>query len=269
MSGLALVPHDDAPAVGVMPAVDVSAEVDVAPASTFPGGTSVTFLDVYDDPAPDGLCGGSPHMHLASTECYIVLSGEGALHTVDDGQVREHNLREGSVIWFTAGTIHRVVNRTDLRILVLMDNGGLSEAGDAVMTFPADIVDDPQRYHAAATLREGTPMERAVAAGRRRDLAVEGYLRIRRAAQRGDFGPLRRFQQAAATLVQGTVPAWADIVERGPAAQAAVTMDITRRLASGSAAHLASSVTRRAPEPHGEGTFGMCGRLRAYDVRKS
>ena len=30
--------------------------------TTFPGGTSVTLLDVYDDAGPDGLRGGTPHM---------------------------------------------------------------------------------------------------------------------------------------------------------------------------------------------------------------
>ncbi|MGX5773010.1 hypothetical protein ACWKWN_19905 [Microbacterium trichothecenolyticum] len=55
------------------------------PPPTFPGATSVTLLDVYDDVAPDGLRGGSPHMHLASTECYVVIGGRGELHTLDPG----------------------------------------------------------------------------------------------------------------------------------------------------------------------------------------
>jgi hypothetical protein len=37
-------------------------------AAAFPGATGVTVLDVYDWPAPDGLPGGSAHVHLASTE---------------------------------------------------------------------------------------------------------------------------------------------------------------------------------------------------------
>ena len=58
-------------------------------ASSFPGGTSLSHLDVYADAAPDGICGGSPHMHLVSTEAYVVISGEGALQTIDADGVRE------------------------------------------------------------------------------------------------------------------------------------------------------------------------------------
>ena len=45
----------------------------------FPGATALTVLDVYDWIAPDGLRGGSAHVHLASTEAYMVLAGHGRL----------------------------------------------------------------------------------------------------------------------------------------------------------------------------------------------
>lgn len=45
-------------------------------------------------------------------------------------------LEPGTVAWFTPGTIHRLVNEDDLRITVLMQNNGLPEAGDAVLTLP-------------------------------------------------------------------------------------------------------------------------------------
>lgn len=233
---------------------------------SFPGATSVTLLDVYDDAAPDGLHGGSPHMHLASTECYVVVGGRGELHTIDAGGARETELAEGSVVWFTPGTIHRAVNHGDLTVLVVMGNAGLPEAGDAVMTFPADIVADPERYAAAATL-PAEPLEaRADAAARRRDLAVEGYLRLRAAADAGDLAPLRDFHAAAAALVKERAPAWTGIVERGPVAQAAHSLDITQALARGDAAHLTAAAVSEAPALTGERGFGMCGRLRAYDV---
>ena len=44
------------------------------------------------------------------------------------------------------------------------------------MTFPADVVADSERYYQKATLpRRETSDERAEDAGRRRDLAVDGY----------------------------------------------------------------------------------------------
>ncbi|MEV5070884.1 cupin domain-containing protein [Microbacterium sp. LMI12-1-1.1] len=241
--------------------------VDTAP--SFPGATSVTLLDVYEDLGPDGLRGGSPHMHLASTECYVVIGGRGALRTVDPTGVRETELREGSVVWFTPGTIHRAVNHGGLKVLVVMGNAGLPEAGDAVMTFPADIVADPERYAAAATLPHAPLEARAAAASRRRDLAVEGFRVIRDAAAAGDFGPLRAFHAAAAALVRERAAAWSDIVERGPVAQAAKSLDITRAIAGGEATHLASATVSLAAEPAGERGFGMCGRLRAYDVSEA
>ncbi|MFD0205002.1 MULTISPECIES: cupin domain-containing protein [Saccharothrix] len=233
--------------------------------STFPGGTSLSFLDVYDDAAPDGVVGGSPHLHLASTECYVVVGGEGELHAVTLDGCREIPLRPGAVVWFTPGTIHRAVNHRDLRVVVLMGNAGLPEAGDAVMTFPPDVVADPDRYRAAATLSpRSTEAERAADARRRRDLAVEGFLPIRDAIRAGDRAPLRKFYAAAAALVRRRAGAWASIVRDGPLDQAEATLALTGHLALGVAPHLERAAVRQAPAP--ERAFGMCGRLSPVDV---
>ena len=233
--------------------------------STFPGGTSLSFLDVYDDAAPDGVVGGSPHMHLASTECYVVVSGEGELHALTVDGCREIPLVAGSVVWFTPGTIHRAVNRGGLRVVVLMGNAGLPEAGDAVMTFPPEVVADPDRYRAAATLPvRTTEAERAADARRRRDLAVEGFVRLRDAVRAGDPAPLREFHASAAALVRERAGAWAGIVRDGPLHQAEATLAIAEDVSAGVAAHLGRAAVFQAPEP--ERVFGMCGRLRPVDV---
>jgi mannose-6-phosphate isomerase-like protein (cupin superfamily) len=228
--------------------------------STFPGGTSLSFLDVYDDAAPDGVVGGSPHLHLASTECYVVVAGEGELHTVTLEGCREIPLTAGSVIWFTPGTIHRAVNHGGLRVVVLMGNAGLPEAGDAVMTFPPDVLADPDRYRAAATLPpRATEADRAADARRRRDLAVEGFLPIRDALRDGDEAPLRAFYAAAAALVRSRAGTWESIVRDGPLAQAETALALTADLVSGAAPHLESAGVFRSPTP--DRVFGMCGRL--------
>ncbi|XVS67323.1 cupin domain-containing protein [Actinosynnema sp. CA-299493] len=233
--------------------------------STFPGGTSLSFLDVYDDAAPDGVVGGSPHVHLASTECYVVVGGEGELHAVTLDGCREIPLAAGSVVWFTPGTIHRAVNHGGLRVVVVMGNAGLPEAGDAVMTFPPEVVADPDRYRAAATLPvRDTEAERAVDARRRRDLAVAGFARIRDALRDGDRAPLREFYAAAAALVRDRAGAWSGIVRDGPLNQAEATLAITEDVSRGVVAHLARAAVTRAPAP--ERVFGMCGRLRPVDV---
>ena len=82
-------------------------------------------------------------------------------------------------MWFTPGTIHRAVNRGGLEVVVVMQNAGLPEAGDAVMTFPPEVVADPARYAAAAALPpDAEDDELGEAVRRRRDLAVDGFLRL-------------------------------------------------------------------------------------------
>ncbi|GAA2304492.1 cupin domain-containing protein [Nonomuraea roseoviolacea subsp. roseoviolacea] len=231
----------------------------------FPGGTSVSRLSVYSGTcAADGLAGGTPHLHTASTEAYVVVGGRGALQTLDVRGPRETELAPGSTVWFTPGTIHRAVNHDGLEVVVVMQNAGLPEAGDAVMTFPPDVVGDPARYRAAAALPAGASpeeIERAVA--RRRELAVEGFLRLAQAAAAGDLGPLRRLYADAVALVRPNVGRWRELWERNVAEQARHTAAVLDALEAGDAAHLAGSALLESPP---EERWGMCGHLRAHDV---
>src|SRR5262245_61519905 len=97
-----------------------------------PGAVGVSGLQVYDWPTADGLCGGSPHVHLACAEAYVVIEGKGSVQTLNTEGFASTPLRPGTVLWFTPGTIHRLVNDDGLRIVVIMQNDGLPEAGDAV-----------------------------------------------------------------------------------------------------------------------------------------
>lgn len=240
--------------------------------SSFPGGTSISMLDVYDDAAPDGIRGGSPHVHLVSTECYIVTSGRGALHTLDTGGYRETALRPGSVVWFTPGTIHRAVNEGDLRVVVLMSNAGLPEAGDAVMTFPPEVLADADAYRSAASLAAADPQApdplapRAASARRRRDLAVQGFIALRRAVERDGPAALDPFYDAAAALVEERAASWPAIVRERPLRQAETSLAHALAIAAGDGAHVRAGGVRVAAPPAGERGFGMCGRLRAFDV---
>jgi mannose-6-phosphate isomerase-like protein (cupin superfamily) len=231
---------------------------------TFPGGTSISRLTVYTGACADGLEGGTPHVHTASTEAYVVVGGHGALQTLDVHGLRETELSAGSTVWFTPGTIHRAVNRGGLEVVVVMSNAGLPEAGDAVMTFPPEIVADPDRYREAATLPAGGPaaeMEEAVA--RRRELAVEGFLRLARGAADGDPGPLRRFYDSAVALVRPKVASWREIWESTVAQETRRTAEILDALGRGDGAHLRRpALMESAPQQR----WGMCGHLRAHDV---
>src|SRR5918997_6904831 len=148
------------------------------PAPPLPGAVGVTHLKVYDTRAPDGLLGGSPHLHVACTEAYMVVAGRGAVQTLGAGGFKELPLETGRLVWFTPGLIHRLINLDgELEILVLMQNAGLPEAGDFVLTFPPEILaDEPAYLHAASLASSGhvyTSSEGA--AHRRRDLAVAGF----------------------------------------------------------------------------------------------
>ncbi|MDQ3146190.1 MAG: cupin domain-containing protein, partial [Actinomycetota bacterium] len=121
----------------------------------FPGAVGLSHLRVYDSVAPDGLAGGTPHLHTVCTEAYAVVAGAGAVHTLTTRGFREVPLEPGAVVWFTPGTIHRLVNGGGLEILVLMQNAGLPEAGDMVITFAPEVMADPGRYAEAAGLPEG------------------------------------------------------------------------------------------------------------------
>jgi mannose-6-phosphate isomerase-like protein (cupin superfamily) len=217
--------------------------------TAFPGATALTVLDVYDWVAPDGLPGGSAHVHLASAEGYVVLDGRGRLQTLGAQGYAEAGLRPGDCLWFTPGIIHRLVNESGLRLLVVMQNAGLPEAGDAVLTFPPEVLADPLVYARA------TAADTEDAARRRRDLAIEGYLALR------DGGPaaLEDFYAAAVRLAGGRVPQWRERWQAGALETAAVTGRQLDQIAAGDGAYLAAGALSRGLR--GPRRYGMCGWL--------
>ncbi|MFJ6085030.1 cupin [Streptomyces sp. NPDC092369] len=230
-----------------------------------PGAIGLSHLSAYDWEAADGVCGGSPHLHMVCTEAYVVTGGRGAVQTLSPDGYRDIPLEAGSVAWFTPGTVHRMVQGGDLRITVLMQNSGLPEAGDAIFTFPPKVLADPERYAASATLPPGTGEDTAAAARRRRDLAVEGYLALRESLEAGDNRPYAQFQRAAARLVRAKVPAWRELWRAGALATAERTGAQLDALADGEPAYL-DQATAYETAPTRLGGFGMCGRRDEYNL---
>ncbi|MDG9718359.1 cupin [Streptomyces sp. DH24] len=228
-----------------------------------PGAVGLSHLSPYDWEAADGVCGGSPHLHLVCTEAYVVTGGRGAVHTLGADGHREIPLEPGSVAWFTPGTVHRMVQGAGLRVTVLMQNSGLPEAGDAVFTFPPEVLADPDAYAAAASFPPGTGPDAETAARRRRDLAVEGYLALREAAEAGDLGPFLGFQRAAARLVRDKVPRWRELWRAGALATAERTGAHLNALETDDPAHLAEAAAYETT-PTRRGGLGMCGRRDEY-----
>ncbi len=241
----------------------------VAPApAPFPGATAVTGLRVYHWPAPDGLPGGSAHLHVLSTEAYLVQSGSGRVQTLSSTGYAEHDLRPGDALWFTPGTVHRLVNTGgDLRLTVVMANAGLPEAGDAVLTFPPDVLEDPERYARAASLaRDDRVYATDEAAARaRRDLAVEGYLVLRDRVLADGPAALDELYRAAAALVRRRLPAWRELLDTGPATALRATDIAWGDLAAGGTGALPAASVRRIDAPDDE-RLGMCGWLSTYET---
>jgi mannose-6-phosphate isomerase-like protein (cupin superfamily) len=236
----------------------------------FPGGIGVSHLRVYDTPAPDGLAGGTPHLHTVCTEAYAVVAGSGAVHTLTASGFEMTRLEPGAFVWFTPGTIHRLVNDGGLEILVLMANAGLPEAGDLVITFPPEIVDDPDLYASAAQLPDDdrTTAGPGSAPRRRRDLAVPAFLDLVAALEAGDPKPLRAFHEAGAALVRPRLAAFEALWRDGPVAAMERTGEQLQALARGEADHLAAASVHAMPIPGAERNFGCCGTLGTYVVAR-
>jgi mannose-6-phosphate isomerase-like protein (cupin superfamily) len=224
-----------------------------------PGAVGITALRVYDWEATDGLCGGSPHMHLCCTEGYVVVAGAGRVQTLTASGFSESPLRPGDVVWFTPGTIHRAVNDGDLRIVALMQNSGLPEAGDAVLTLPPEHLADRSTYDRAVALNGSAERARA-----RRDLAVAGFARLRERTAAGDGTALEEFFAAAAALVRPQLGSWRERWEQGAAVVARRTGEQIAALEAGDHRHLRDAAVARMEEP-APVTLGMCGRLSPYD----
>ncbi len=232
----------------------------------FPGAIAASHLRVYDTRAPDGLAGGTPHLHTACTEAYWVVAGSGSVQTLTMSGYHEEALEPGAFVWFTPGTIHRLVNGGDLEILVLMQNAGLPEAGDMVITFPPEVLASPGTYADAASLPEDerTTAGSGDAARARRDLAVPAFLELRSATASGDPAPLRAFHEAAARLVQPHVGAWAARWRAGPLREVERTGDLLRALSEADPDHLAEAAVHRLPPPDAERRMGCCGTLGTF-----
>lgn len=234
----------------------------------FPGATSVSRLRVYPWEAPDGLAGGTPHMHTLCTEAYVVVDGAGSVQTISRAGFAETELTAGSVAWFGPGVIHRVLSQGNLRLLVIMQNSGLPEAGDAVMTFLPELLHDADRYFALARLPDISEVDGQMvedAARARQAAAVRGFIRIREALDRGDQLPLLDLYDSARRLLEPNLSGWQGIWAAGAAKASGETGEFLKSMALGDVRHLGQRAAETRREADGR-AFGMCGFLEVYDL---
>ncbi len=234
-------------------------------AVALPGGIGISRLTVYDVEAPDGLVGGSPHVHLACSEGYYVIAGSGAVQTLNAKGFTETPLQTGAVVWFDPGTIHRVVNGGGLQILALMSNSGLPEAGDAVLTLPPEHLTDRETYLKATALT-GEGAARTASALARRDLALQGFAVLRESYESQGPSALDDFYAAAIRIVQPQLADWRRRWEQGARRLADETGAALDALDAGTAPHLQTAELHQLPAPTESGRHGMCGRLDTYEI---
>jgi hypothetical protein len=125
----------------------------------------------------------------------------------------------------------RLVNVDNLEILVIMQNSGLPEAGDA-----------------------------------RRDAAMAGYQHLKEASLAGRGDAVAQFQRDAVRLVSGRVPAWRDLWRGTIAPEAARTEKWLDELEQGRCSHFADAAVARSSAGGAQQVLGMCGRLRKWDT---
>jgi mannose-6-phosphate isomerase-like protein (cupin superfamily) len=238
---------------------------EFGPAAALPGGIGISRLTVYDIEAPDGLVGGTPHVHLACSEGYYVIAGSGAVQTLNPKGFAETPLQAGTVVWFDPGTIHRLINGGGLQILTLMSNSGLPEAGDAVLTLPPEHLTDRDTYLKATTLT-GEGEARTPSAMARRNLALEGFAVLRDAYAADGPTALDPFYSAAVRIVQPQLADWRRRWEQGARRLADETGAALDALESGKAPHLQTAELHELPAPTEYARHGMCGRLDVYDL---
>ena len=146
-----------------------------------------------------------------------------------------------------------------------MQNAGLPEAGDAVLTFPSDVLDDAEAYAAAAILPAlATEEERAAAARARRDLAMTGYPELQEALDARGPLALADLHARAARLVQGRAAQWQRLWATTVEAEAARTREQLASLADGMPGLMVDAAVARGERHDGPRAFGMCGRLQTW-----
>ena len=227
-----------------------------------PAGVGLTHIKVYDTPGPDGTISGGAHIHLVCSEIYFCLKGKGQLECLSIDGIDTIDLEPNKVVFFRPGTFHRVLNpNRDLELLAIMQNGGLPERGDFVMSFPPEILSNLAAYNTA--LRATTPAD----ALKRRDLSLQGYLAIKaafaRSKEEGQTA-LRAFYKAARNLIAPKVDGFEWVLKAGAQTEVKLSLDACDFLKSGTTEYLEHSRHAEIFPLHEPARPGMCGELHPY-----
>lgn len=240
-----------------------------------PAGVGLTHIKVYDTPGPDGIISGGAHIHLVCSEIYYVLKGTGQVELLCADGLETIDLVPNKAVFFRPGTFHRVLNpEKNLEILAIMQNGGLPERGDFVMSFPPETLTNPAAYAAAVRARD---LPEAL---RRRDLSLRGFQQLKdafgRSGEEGLAG-LRAFYRAARALVAPKVDGFEWVLKIGAQTEAKASLDACDFLRAGRLDYLEHTPLTGKTAPGHAAIYpldeaakpGMCGELHAYALDES
>ena len=227
-----------------------------------PAGVGLTHIRIYAEAGPDGIPGGGAHVHLVCSEIYYILKGTGQIEILGVDGLETIDVVPNKVVFFRPGIFHRVLNpNKDLEILAIMQNGGLPERGDFVMSFPADTLNSPTAYNQALRVTDHAD------AIRRRDLSLKGYLELKAAFLRSkDEGRelLRNFYRSARNLIAPKVDGFEWVLKSGAQNEAKNSLDACDFLRIGRTDYLERS-RHAALYPMNDPTrMGMAGELHPY-----
>jgi mannose-6-phosphate isomerase-like protein (cupin superfamily) len=236
-----------------------------------PGAVGISHLSVYDTSAPDGVIGGSAHVHLSCTESYVVIGGRGRLQTLTRSGFQEIELHPRQVVWFGPGVVHRLANDGDLEIIIVMQNGGLPEAGDSILSLPDEYMKDRASYRQIADL---PPIESGqdrvdAHALRRRDLSVSGFISLQARLERDGAEAMDTFYREAAAIIAGDVEEWQGLWNQGAKRASETTGRQLDSLVAGDLTYLADAMLHQANVRTGSPRAGMCGRITPFDPPSS
>jgi len=224
-----------------------------------PAGVGLTHIKVYDQPAPNGVVSGGAHIHMVCSEIYYVLKGTGTCELLSADGLSTVDLKPNKAVFFRPGIIHRVLNpNRDLEILAVMQNGGLPERGDFVLTFPNDILTSPTAYMQA--LRATNIQE----ATKRRDLSLVGYDALK-ATMLNDkakgLEALRAFYRAARALIAPKVDGFEWVLKLGAQSEVKDSLDACDLIKMGRTEYLEKSKWAAIDPMDKPARMGMCGEL--------
>lgn len=226
-----------------------------------PGATLSTRLKVYDSLGPDGQRGGTPHMHLMCTEMYFVLAGRGFVEMIDWNGFSRLPLEPHSALIFSPGSVHRLINPDgDLELFIMMQNSGLPERGDNVVSFKNTILRDDAAYKGAMKVSSFED------AHRRKNLGVEGFMELKTAFAKSleeGRAELNQFFGYATARTRVLRESWQQVIEQGPLYEAKKSLAQLEQLSDHNYRYL-QDAAHFAISPDDYKTPGFCGALNRY-----